>query len=300
MNSITRPGPTGTGPRNVHGIWLGHDADVCRLVGWVSETPTTLLEVLGEDGLADLTALSHQHCDGWGMAWWSGGELHAQSSHLPAHATPEYAAAVRDVRTDAGLLHLRWATPGIPVAPANTHPFVVGGWAFGHNGAVRPADGLLELMTPDEIAGLRGDTDSERLMHVLLARVRRHGLAEGLRRTVSDVCAGLTPSSLNALLLGRDELTAVCAHGAPSEGDPPVVGGPPEDQPGYFDLRYRQSPGLVAVASEPLGTQAWQRLDNGSALIVRRGSAGARTVSVGGFPADVVARERSRRVAART
>jgi predicted glutamine amidotransferase len=219
----------------------------------VSATPLTLAEALGEDGLAALHALSYQHADGWGMAWWDGAHLRSQRSHQPAYSSPAWAAATREFRSDAALVHLRWATPGITVAPENTHPFLVGDWAFGHNGAVRPADGLLPLLSPGEAEHLQGDTDSERLHKVLLARVSAAGLEEGLRQTVSDVCDELTPSSLNALLLGRDSLTAVCCHGAPSEGDAPVLDGPPEDQPGYFDLRWRRVDDAVVVASQPLG-----------------------------------------------
>jgi predicted glutamine amidotransferase len=270
---------------------------VCRLVGWVSRAPVTLAEVLGEAGLAELCELSRHHADGWGIAWWEGQRLRTQTSHLPAYDSAEFAAATRGVRSDAVLVHLRWATAGIPVAPENTHPFVVdGAWAFGHNGAVRPVEGILELLTDPQITALQGGTDSERLLHVLLARIRAYDLEEGLRRTVADVCRELTPSSLNSLLLGRDELTAVCCHGTP---EPPVLGGPPEDQPGYFDLRWRQrDDGTVVVASEPLGTQEWQRVANGTALVVGRGTPAARTVQVGTFPPAALERERSRREAA--
>lgn len=268
---------------------------MCRLVGWVSSTPISLAQALGDDGLHGLTALSRQHADGWGLAWEQDGELRTVGSHLAAHVTPEYREAATSVRADAGLVHLRWATPGLPVVPENTHPVLADGWAFGHNGAVRPADGLLDLLGPDEVAALRGTTDSERLMHVLLARVGAHGLEEGLRRTVADVGADLTPSSLNLLLLGRDALTAACCHGAPEEGDPLVEGGPPEDRPGYFDLRWYEQDGLVVVASEPLGAHPWRRLPNGSALVVERGSLCARTVEVGALPPGALARERDRR-----
>lgn len=271
---------------------------MCRLVGWVARAPTTLAEVLGEAGLDELAALSRQHADGWGMAWWEGDELRVHTSHLPAHSSPDYAAVVREVHTDAALLHLRWATPGIAVAAGNTHPFVVDDWAFGHNGAVRPAADLLDLLSPDEIAALRGDTDSERLLHVLLARVRSDGLDDGVRRTVADVCRDLTPSSLNALLLGRDELTAICCHGGPAQGDAPIAGAPPEDQPGYFDLCRRRGDGVEVVASEPLGSARWDRMSNGTALIVPRRGEASRTVDVGRFSPDALARERSRREAA--
>jgi predicted glutamine amidotransferase len=266
-------------------------------VGWVSPSPTTLTEVLGAAGLSELTALSRQHEDGWGIAWWDGDELRSLSSHLPAHASPEWAAAAHEVRSDAALVHLRWATPGLAVTPDNTHPFLVDDWAFGHNGAVRPADGLLPLLAPGQIGALRGTTDSERLLHVLLARVRSQGLDDGLRRTVEDICRDLTPSSLNALLLGRDGLTAICCHGAASEGEAPVLEGPPEDQPGYFDLRWRRQDGTVVIASEPLGPEAWSRVENGTALVVRRGNAEARTVQIGRFPPEAQARELARRAA---
>ena len=268
---------------------------MCRLVGWVSDVPMTLQEVLGDSGLSRLTALSHVHEDGWGMAWWDGAELSSVSSHLPAHRADGFLPATREVRSDAALLHLRWATPGISVRPENTHPFLLGDWAFGHNGAVRPADGLLPMLRAQEAEELRGDTDSERFLRVLLARVTEHGLDEGLRRTVADVCEELTPSSLNALLLGRNELTALCNHGAPSLGDAPVLGGPPEDQPGYFDLRWRRTDNAVVVTSEPLDEGEWTPMRNGTALVVQRGTAAVRTVDVGMFPPAALAREQSRR-----
>ncbi|MCU1591420.1 MAG: class glutamine amidotransferase [Frankiales bacterium] len=268
---------------------------MCRLVGWVSETPRTLAEVLGGSGLAELIALSHQHEDGWGTAWWDADRLQTVSSHLPAHASPDFGAWARDVRADAALVHLRWATPGIAVRPENTHPFVIGDYAFGHNGAVRPKDGLLPMLSADTRAGLGGDTDSERLLHVLVDRVIEHGLDDGLRRTVTDVCRDLTPSSLNVLLLGREELTALCCHGAASEGDAPVLEGPPEDQPGYFDMRWRRDGDAVVVASQPLGDRGWQRMDNGTALVVRRGSVEHRTVQIGMFSDEALRREQARR-----
>jgi predicted glutamine amidotransferase len=271
---------------------------MCRLVGWVSSSAQSLADVLGADGLAELMALSRQHADGWGMAWWEGAELRTVRSHLPAYSSLEFASLAHETRADAALVHLRWATPGLPVAPQNTHPFLAGEWAFGHNGAVRPADGLLALLPPSARAGLGGDTDSERLLHVLLERIGAQGLEDGLRSTVADVCAELTPSSLNALLLGRDELTAVCCHGAASLGAAPVLDGPPEDQPGYFDLRWRREGDTVVVVSQPLGERPWVPLDNGTALVVRRQAVESRTVQIGMFPDDALRRERARRAAA--
>ncbi|GAC1611326.1 MAG: class II glutamine amidotransferase [Mycobacteriales bacterium] len=258
----------------------------------------SLRNALGADGVEHLRRLSHQHADGWGMAWWAGSELRVQTSHLPAYSSAAYATATNRIRSSAAMVHLRWATPGLPVAPENTHPFVTDDWAFGHNGAVRPADGLFDLMDAAGRARLRGTTDSERLLQVLLARVAVHGLADGLRKTVADVCNELTPSSLNSLLLGGEYLTALCSHGGPDLGEALVVEGPPEDQPGYFDLRWHRRDDVVVVSSEPLGGGDWQPVPNGTAVRIRRADMGVELIDVGAFPAAARARERSRRESA--
>ncbi len=272
---------------------------MCRLVGWVSTTPITVAEALGESGLAELTELSRLHADGWGIAWWEGEHLRSLTSQQPAHSSPEFAAAVRKVRADAVLLHLRWATPGITVGAENTHPFLVEDrWAFGHNGAVRPADGLLPFLTDSQRDALRGDTDSERLLHLLAAHIDAHGLDEGLRQTVADVSRDLTPSSLNALLLGREELTALCCHYVTPDGKTPPPSALPEDQPGYFDLCWTRRADAVVIASEPLGQLPWERIPNGSAVVLRRSDTASRTVDVGTFTPAALGREHARRAAA--
>ncbi|GAC1611618.1 MAG: class II glutamine amidotransferase [Mycobacteriales bacterium] len=271
---------------------------MCRLVGWVSARPVSVRQALGPDGLEHLRQLSHQHADGWGMAWWTDQNLRVETSHRPAYSSAAYSTLTDEVQSDAGMVHLRWATPGLAVAPQNTHPFVVGDWAFGHNGAVRPALGLLDLLGADGHARLRGDTDSERLLHVLLDRLARHGVSDGLRRTVADVCRDLTPTSLNALLLGREELVALCSHGAPEAEDAAVTSGPPEDQPGYFDLRWHRRDDVVVVSSEPLGGGDWESVPNGAALRVRRADLGVELIDVGAFPLATRAREQSRRQSA--
>jgi predicted glutamine amidotransferase len=264
---------------------------MCRLVGWVSDRPLSLVQALGETGLADLIRLSHQHADGWGFAWWQDGALHAKRSPLPAHASADFSAAAHEVRSDAAIVHLRWATAGLPVSPENTHPFVSGEWAFGHNGTIRPADGLLDLLPDGTVLG--GTTDSERLFHLLLAHTARQGQGQGIRRTIADVCHQLTPTSLNSLLLGPSSLTALCVHGAPWG-----TTGSFEDDPGYYDLRWRSSEGAVVVASEPLGGGAWQSVENGTALVVRRGELAPRVLEVGQFSPAAVERERVRRESA--
>ena len=64
---------------------------------------------------------------------------------------------------------------------ANTHPFVVGGVGFAHNGDIPNSVRLLDLLTDDERACLQGETDSERYFAVLRSRASGKPCAPGIQ-----------------------------------------------------------------------------------------------------------------------
>src|SRR3954469_5886994 len=110
---------------------------MCRLLGWVSETPRPLADLVTAAELAEFTELSLQHGDGWGIAWYDDhAQLRTLRSERAAHSDDEYARTVANIASTGAILHLRWATPGIPVQPGNTHPFVHDSYAFAHNGSI--------------------------------------------------------------------------------------------------------------------------------------------------------------------
>ena len=258
---------------------------MCRLLGWVSDRPRTLAELLTPQQLAEFTELSRHHADGWGISWYDAdGQLQTLRSQGAAYQDDAYAEAVAGIRSTAALLHLRWATMGIAVQPGNTHPFVRDGYAFAHNGSIWPRDGLLDLLdvVPDD---LRGDSDSELYLLVLLQRVAKLGFDEGLRETITAITEDLTPSSLNAMLLADGGLTAMSCNvgdaGCPAEPGPDDG---PEKLPGYYDLRVRHLDGATLVASSGWADDAaWDRVENGTALILSVGG-GARAVPIGLYP----------------
>ena len=210
---------------------------MCRLLGWVSDEPRALADLLRPEELAEFTELSRLHADGWGIAWYDAdGELQTMRSEDAAWSSTAYAEAVAGIASTGAILHLRWATPGIPVQPGNTHPFVRDEYAFAHNGSIWARDGLLDLL--DNVPTLEGTSDSELYLLALLQRVRAFGFDDGLRETIVDITAELTPSSLNAMLLGNGVLTAMCCN-IGDAGCPGVTGPdtPAEELPGYYDLR---------------------------------------------------------------
>jgi predicted glutamine amidotransferase len=236
---------------------------MCRLLGYVSRTPTTIAELLGEDELNEFTELSCKHADGWGMAWATEDGVETTKSPDAARTSTLFARTAHEHLADLGLVHLRWATLGLNVVPENTHPFTDGAIAFAHNGSVKPPSSL-DALVPQEFEALRkGTTDSERYFLAVLARMRAADPATALAETVSLIASSLEFSSLNAMIATPTELIAV------SQFDP--IAEAREAEPQYYQLRYRVEPDAVIVSSSGWGT-GWQTVDNGEMLVVDRDS----------------------------
>jgi predicted glutamine amidotransferase len=235
---------------------------VCRLLGWTTREPTTLSDLLGDDDLADFTELSAKHPDGWGVARSTGRRVAVRTRAEAAHTSARFARWAHRRRADTGLVHLRRATLGLAVGPANTHPFTDGRVAFAHNGSIRPPAALDALLSDRSQRRRRGTTDSERYF-LAVTELLHAGVApeDALRTTADRIAATTAFTSLNCLLLTPDRLYAFSRFDA----DRP----PDDDDPEYYNLRYRVTPDAVVVASSGWGSN-WQELANGDLLVVRR------------------------------
>jgi predicted glutamine amidotransferase len=233
---------------------------MCRLLGWAARTPRTLAELLGEQDLDAFTALSRKHGDGWGVAWHTGRAMQLHKSPDAACYSREYEHWVHDQATDLGLVHLRWATLGLPVETSNTHPFTYRDVAFAHNGSVSPPSSLDELLNDKQLSAMQGATDSERFFRAVLSAAEDSGLDIALARTVARIAREKEITSLNCLLASPDRLYAVCRFDPGHEGD---------EEEDYFHLRYRVTDDAVVVSSTGWGND-WQVLGNGELLVVQR------------------------------
>jgi predicted glutamine amidotransferase len=237
---------------------------MCRLLGWATRVPTTLTDLLGAGDLADFTELSTKHGDGWGVARSTRRRVAVRKQPDAARTSAEFTRWAGRRRTDLGLAHLRWATLGLGVDRDNTHPFTDGRVAFAHNGSIRPPEGLERLLSDRSRRRRQGTTDSERYF-LAVAQLLRDGAApeEALRTTADEIAATAEFTSLNSLLLTPDSLYAFCRF------DP--AGRWEDDDPEYYNLRYRVSPDAVVVGSSGWGSD-WRELANGDLLVVRRRS----------------------------
>ena len=234
------------------------------------------MELLDPVGLAKFAAMSDQHADGWGMGWYTDDGPLIEKSPRRARDDGRFLRLAATPLADIGLVHLRWATPGLPVELNNSHPFRHDGYAMAHNGAIYPQDRLDELLPEPWASKLTGTTDSERFfLHVVMCIESNGGdVVQALAQTVARIERDFRASSLNAVILTPDRLAAVSSYDPDSIPRSEILalgyGGPPEDLDGYFDLNYRRSGNAVVVASSGWSQDDWNVLPNGHVLLVDR------------------------------
>jgi predicted glutamine amidotransferase len=252
---------------------------VCRYYGLRANMPTRVEwhlvrapNSLLAQSRRDLSGF--EHADGWGIAAYEGGEVRVQRRASAAHDGHYFREAAARVEATTALAHVRRATVG-RIGLVNTHPFVHGPFCLVHNGTVpyfaeiRPH--LLEAMTAEHRAAIRGGTDSEHLLHLILATHERMGgslfssLEVALRQVIA-LCReiGQEPHlGLNVLLTDgvrmvgsrwRRTLHYLEQHGA----------GP---GPGEHVTRAANYRALI-IASEPLEGSSWPEVPERSVFEV--------------------------------
>jgi predicted glutamine amidotransferase len=199
-----------------------------------------------------------------------------------------FAELTTSASADAGFVHLRWATPGLPIIAANTHPFVHGSMAFAHNGTIHPLHRIDELVPAGWESQLAGTTDSERYFLSIVAHLSEsEPLPRAVAAVVRRIFEGFSPTSLNAMLLTPDALHVISAHdpsrvpmlGAASGG----ASSSTEPDTTFYELSYRADANSVVVASSGFPqpeAEGWQRLANMTVLRIDRGTLVTSTVAL--------------------
>jgi glutamine amidotransferase len=241
---------------------------VCRMFGFVSSGTSSVSDALGDRGLADLHSLAQLHADGWGWAGIHGPGTRPEivKSMLPAESDASFPAALGSDRL-AAMLHLRWATVGIDVEQTNTHPFLVDGIAFEHNGALKPIGKMRELLSSDSLATLTGETDSEMYFALILEYVPQEAsVPEAVTRAARTIRQEFPEASLNAMLLTPDHMIVVHSSARSALDEIDLIEAaqfelPDEHAEDYFALRWsRTSDGSMLVASSGLSQESWEPL----------------------------------------
>jgi predicted glutamine amidotransferase len=225
------------------------------------------------------------------MAWYNTDGPHVRKSTRRAADERDYARLTHRALGDIGLVHLRWATPGLGIGYHNSHPFRYGRYAFAHNGALYPQDQLGEMLPAEWERRLTGTTDSERYLLHIMWRLERRGrdVVAAIADTVVSIGNRYAVNSLNAILLSPDKMYAISWHDPARIPEAELrrrgLAGTPEEIAGYFHLAYRMTADAVAAASSGWPQPGWTVLPNQSVLVVDRATLEMSVFSLDAAPA---------------
>ncbi len=227
---------------------------MCRMFALVAARPVTARELL-RDAPRSLWALSREHKDGWGVALRTAADWMVHRSTACAALCERYGELADAVTTQLLIAHVRQKTVG-ETSLLNTHPFRRGSYVFAHNGTVKDVAALASRTSPERLAELEGETDSERLFAFVMTHIDAAGDTEtGVVAAVRELHAATDLGSATFLLscgartyahrLGRS-LFALTRHGAE-------------------EVRRTAS---IVIASERLTAEAWVELDERSLVVI--------------------------------
>jgi predicted glutamine amidotransferase len=252
---------------------------MCRLLAISSSRAITVSQALGNKATEEFSALSEFHNDGWGAAWVSEEQqLRKVTSTKQADTDPAFARYLSHHAAKQQLVHLRWASKGMPNTAYNTHPFVEEGFAFEHNGNIAPAEDLERLLQHQFLATLRGNTDSERYFALIRQCCSACGsIRQGVINAVEMLEEAYPHRSLNAFLMHGDCIYIINVHegasfsldGYPDREEAPL---PYQHTPEhYHDLMLQRTSQAVVVASSGIRSGAWEKIPEGSIVVIEQG-----------------------------
>lgn len=231
---------------------------MCRLLGYVSDSDTDFPSVVGED-FEEFVKLSKVHCDGWGITDKSG-EVYKEAT--PAYSSPDFMEIVKKTKTDGSLLHIRWATSGLPVNKDNSHPFHFGKYSFIHNGSINPPTSMDSHIAPAYLKMAATGNDSERYFLLVIQKIEELGLVPGIKAAVKLIKEHADYSSINAMLLSPTKMIIISEHDNQKRPD---FGG--ED---YYDLFYREDEHAIVVGSSGWNQSGWHQIPNHTMMVIDR------------------------------
>ena len=234
-------------------------------MGYVSPNKTSFPALVGDE-FSDFVALSSVHCDGWGLSTMnqSGSHIFVDKEVEAAAESTTFDATVAKNIADGALLHLRWATKGIPISENNTHPFFYGDYSFIHNGSIFPPDVIAPFIDPKFKSLIVGESDSERYFYLVMTEIEKLGLVAGVKSALAIIKEHGDTTSLNCMLMNRDYFLTVSEHNTARKPDWAA-----DD---YYEIKYLPTPQGVLFASSGWNQPGWTTLDNHHAALVNRSS----------------------------
>lgn len=234
---------------------------MCRLLGYSSTAETTFDQVVGNN-FDQFVDLASDHCDGWGIATSNDFSTTLYKEPVAATKSGSFKEQIAKHKSKSALLHLRWATTGMPVSEVNTHPFTYKDISFIHNGSLTPPNCLDHLLDEKYLALAQGSTDSERYFLYLLTQIDKHGFIAGVKAGLTYIKNNCEYSSINMMITNPDSLITACVYNQDKIPDKF------KDDSDYYELKYKDENHQVVIASSGWNQDGWHEIPNGSAITV--------------------------------
>jgi predicted glutamine amidotransferase len=248
---------------------------MCRMFAVLSPEPVPVHKYLKETEFSLYRqAVEGNQGDGWGIGYYSEGNLTVRKSEKAAYEDPDFDPLTEPIRSNLFIAHVRKASnpkhvprPAL-ISEENSQPFYHSNLLFVHNGT---------LFIPDQVLGslgergklVKGVNDSEVLFAYLVQSIDTCGSVE---EAFGRIEAGLWDiqrrsgasdrapyRGLNIMFSDGKRLYAYEKYledaGKAICSDTPV-----------FQLQYRLSGEEFVVASEKLTAESWEALPNGYLL----------------------------------
>ncbi len=237
---------------------------MCRMVGAVFRERPSIDAFRDLQHVAEVGRVPEQgdqlpgHRDGWGIASFrAGSPRYMGRSERPMHMDPSYDSALHDVASLVGpgivIAHARRGSEG-SISLQNTHPFIMDGIVFAHNGTVKS-------FHPETKRKAKGQTDSERLFMALLDRHdEKNDLGDALRSLIREDVHRHDYSAV--ILLVSDGRTLFGYRGYAEEKNA-----------WYYGLSVSRCPGIVTLFQETIQGYAGDidQVANGEMVAVNLG-----------------------------
>ena len=196
--------------------------------------------------------------NGWGARrGLERGDIRVERSLVSAGEDPRFGEVAAQTLGDMGMVHLRSATPPLPVTMENSHPFIRDGLMMAHNGAIYPQETLDDILVPGGRYEPRGTTDSERYFLAIARRRSRAAPIPSRRSAHRRAHPRAVPAELpQRLPHDGDHLYAISWH-QPEPYRPEYYRlFSPEVLETYFEIRYALGDDGIVLASTGWGGRA--------------------------------------------
>jgi predicted glutamine amidotransferase len=184
------------------------------------------------------------HSDGWGIvSWTNGSPIYLGREPADAWKDAKYDEACEKIDrlklTSPVIVHLRKASVGLKIRE-NTHPFVIGDWAFAHNGTIRKLN-------------LKVTTDSQWFFESLIGEYGRnnHNMFRAIQEQVNTVHEIYPYTSITFILSNGKEFYAYRDY---------------TKYPKYYGMYFTSIKGSIVLCQEKFFDSNWQELANGELI----------------------------------